>query len=258
MTALIIIAAIVLIVVILLNIPVCARVKYIGGKLELTVKYLRFKLFSLGDDDGKGEDDDDSDISDSDSEDNPSDEECDVIEPFGKPAVADEPAKDNSPPKNPKKETDDDPPKKKKEKRSLSQMKAFITEKKEQIMLGYQLLEEDLVKLFKKITVKIVRLDFAAADVDAANAAMLYGKMCAAVYPTLGTLSTVFRFSCNYDRVKLYCLYNTDSKCTRYDGEVLIKLRPASLVNAVAAILLEFLTNKDKYSPLLRLFSQKG
>lgn len=274
MIALIIIAAIMLLVLTALNIPMVARVTYYSGKLRVKAQYLSFTLFSLGDDESENTVDDEKDASQPKNTQESKNEtllhsllDTEVDEDFV-PQDFDSAApgefSSNTPPKTDngkraeKKAGDDSSEKKniresspKRQKKSLNELLDYVLEKKEQLQLIWELCSPDLRRLFGKITIYNVIVDFDAAGDDACETALLYGKMWAAVTNALGLLTSLFRVKLK--KIRINCLYNLSSDNIRYDGEAKLRLRPASLVNAVISVLCGYLINKRKYEPLIRL-----
>ncbi|MDE6593678.1 MAG: hypothetical protein K2K57_11540 [Oscillospiraceae bacterium] len=124
--------------------------------------------------------------------------------------------------------------------------------KKNAALLLWELCEGHIKKLLGKFTVDGLEIDFAAADEDAAKAALAYGKLSAAFYNFLGVIMSFTRV--NIRSVSIDCLYNTPSEKARYDGEFKVRLRPASVLNALAAILFGYVRGGEKYKTALNEF----
>lgn len=81
---------------------------------------------------------------------------------------------------------------------------------------------------------------------------MLYGKVNAAVYNALSAVRCFVPVSVT--RIKIDCLFNTPAEKCRWDGECKIRLRPASLLNAIIAVVFGYAKDKEKYAPVMALF----
>ncbi|MCM1525016.1 MAG: hypothetical protein NC120_11215, partial [Ruminococcus sp.] len=129
-----------------------------------------------------------------------------------------------------------------------------LEEKKRAVRLLFELIMPPLKGLGKKLRIDDIKLDFAAASEDAAEAAILYGKLNAAVYNAISAVRCFISIS--LISVNIDCLYNTPAEKCRYDGECRIKLRPVSLISAILAVLLRYGREKEKYSAVLTLMSK--
>ena len=254
MIALIIIAALILIILLTVNIPVEAYIRFYGGKAEIKVKYLFLSLYPKKDKPPKKK---------KRRKDKPPKE---MPLPVSEDTLTednseDSPKEDNSP-KNDTAQTEKTPEKKKKppkeEKRPLLERISAkldeLTEKKNSVMLLIELVTEPLKRFGSKIRIDDVIIDFAAADEDAAKAAISYGAIGAAVYDGISFLRCFVGMSVR--SVKISCLYNTPAEKSRYDGECKVRLRPASLINAVFDVGFGYIFNKKKYSPVMELFKK--
>lgn len=119
-------------------------------------------------------------------------------------------------------------------------------------MLLWELCGGHIKKLLGKISVTGLVIDFAAADEDAAEAAVKYGKLSAGFYNFLGVLMSITRVGIK--SVNVDCLYNTPAEKSRYDGEFKVRLRPASVTNALLAVLIGFVRGGEKYKNALNEF----
>lgn len=248
MTAVIIIAAVIAVIVMFINIPACAYIRFYDGKPDIRVSYLFFKLFDNGD-----------------KSDRPEKSKKDKK---GK-------AEKNKPKKKSSKK-EDKPPVKSKEKSSETTEKSAdkkqpekeknpflekandfldgLQEKKNSVQLLIELLTPPLKKLGKKVRIDDIKIDFAAASEDAAEAAVLYGKLNAAVYNAISAVRCFISIS--VISVNIDCLYNTPADKCRYNGECRIKLRPASLISAILSTLARYGKEKEKYSAVLTLINK--
>ena len=80
--------------------------------------------------------------------------------------------------------------------------------------------------MLRKAVFRQFSLQIVVGDDDAADAAMRYGRVCAAVYPLLTLLGRTFRF--RKRRVDLRCDFDAEETAVRLDA--LIHLRPWYLV----------------------------
>ncbi|MCM1577762.1 MAG: hypothetical protein NC078_03040 [Ruminococcus sp.] len=131
-----------------------------------------------------------------------------------------------------------------------------IEGKKNAALLLWELCGKPIKKLLGKISVSGLVIDFAAADEDAAKAAVKYGRLSAAFYNFLGVMMGVTRIKIK--SVSVGCLYNTPAEKARYDGEMKVRLRPASVINALTAVLVGYFAGREKYKAALGEFTGKG
>lgn len=250
MTVLIIIAAIIGTLILLTNFPVTAHIRFYGGKADVKVKYLFLPLYprppkSKGKRSRKEKPPDGSEES--------SPEEA----PPGEEAASDkeETAEKDVTEEEPIADSEDEKPEKQSLPEKLSALIDDLTGKKNAFQTLWELIWKPLKSLLGKVRIHSVIIDFAAADEDAAKAAVLYGSMNAAVYNILGQLQCITPVKVK--SVTIDCLYNTPSSKTRYDGEMKVILRPASVLNAITAVLFGYLINSKKYSPALKILTKK-
>lgn len=262
MTALIIIAVIVLIIVCLLNFPVYAVLKYYGGKPEITVKYLWLTLYPRPEDPnaGKGKktvkEPKKKAVSKSPPKQEPENRQAKKTELSETVKTETHPSeKPENKDKSKDKKEKAKPEKKEPLADRINSALDELTEKKDAFLLLWGLCSGHLKKLGKKISISGLKLDFAAANEDAYDAAMLYGKLNAAVYNILALVKCVIKVTVR--SIQINCLFNTPSEKTRYDGECVVRLRPASVLNAVFAIVFGFLVRYKKYAPALGVFMKK-
>lgn len=261
MVVLIIIAVIIFLILLTLNIHAEAYIRFYGGKLDIKVKYLFLNIYPRKKKPPKKAKKghkkykeypplpaDDT----ADKEQNDTPETADEVT-----AAADtEPASaDNDIPIAEKKER---PPKPKAEKPPLmdriNDKLDELAEKKNSISLLMELIGEPLKRFGGKLRIDDVIIDCAAADEDAAKAAVFYGTIGSAVYNTISFLRQFIAMSVK--SVNISCLYNTPSDKSRFDGECKLHLRPASLVNAIFAVLFGYMKDKKKYSPVMELLGK--
>lgn len=259
MTALIIIAALILIILLTVNIPVEAYIRFYGGKADIKVKFLFFSLYPRKEKPPKKK---------KRRKDKPPKEMLPVSEDTAaESSPEDTPQEDSSPkadtsqteksPEEKVSENEDKPPKEEKPPllERISAKLDELTEKKNSVMLLIELVTEPLKRFGSKIRIDDVIIDFAAADEDAAKAAISYGTIGAAVYDGISFLRCFVGMSVR--SINISCLYNTPAEKSRYDGECKVRLRPASLLNAVFAVGFGYISDKKKYSPVMELF-RKG
>ncbi|MCI7766801.1 MAG: hypothetical protein MSJ26_02310 [Oscillospiraceae bacterium] len=257
MTALIIIAAIILLLVIICNIPVEAYIKFYGGKADIRVRYFFLSLYPRKEKKKKRK--------------NKRDKTDTPTEYRELPAEDTPPENKNEPPADKDKQesrSQNTPKKDSFSKKSSSQKEEKppllerintkldeLGKKKNQISLLIELVLPHLKKFGSKLRIDDIIIDFAAADEDAAKAAISYGELGAAVYNGIAFLRRYVSMSVR--SVNISCLYNTPAEKSRYDGECKLRLRPASLINAVLAVCFGYMTNTKKYSPVMELI-RKG
>lgn len=254
MTALIIIGAIAAAAVLLINCPAKAYIRYWDGKAEVRVKYLWITLYPKKEKPEKKRKSRKKALSEKSEK-----KSTEKNAPAERAAIAAETA-DSGGNDEPK----DKPAEKKKTSKpdktpfteKLSGIANDLTEKKDALLLLWELCEGHLRRLGGKISIRDVRLDLAAADEDACNAALLYGKLNAAVYNVISAVRCFV--SVSLVSVKIDCLFNTPADKCRYNGEFTVCLRPSSLINAIGAIVLGYLWNNKKYSPALGVFMDKN
>lgn len=87
--------------------------------------------------------------------------------------------------------------------------------------------------ILKKLVIKKFRLNVTVASDDAAQTALLYGGVCAVLYPVVGFLETVMDF--REDNMKIICDYEASSPDLDFFAE--IKIRVFHLLTAVFKII---------------------
>ncbi len=245
MIALIIIAAVILLIIIIVNIPVNAFISFYDGNFDLTVKFAGITLYPKKDKQERSPPDEDK----SDSAENSGDTETDNSESNADESLTEK--EDDTAPKKKKKSAGKGNPLER-----LNNLLDELEKKKNAVQLLAELATQPLKKLGGKLRIDNIKLHFAAADDDAYEAAMLYGKLNAAVYNAIAALRCFISIS--LVSVKIDCLFNTPKEQSRYDGECVVRLRPASVLNAVTAIIFRYAVNMKKYSPILVLLDKKG
>lgn len=224
MTALYIIAAIILFFAVILNIPIKAFLSYDGKNFIISVKYAFIKIFPAKPkkekqkrvnkkaDIDKPPDDDKQAAESSVSEDDDID---DTFEKFFDP----------------------DADKKKEEKGSLSE--------KLDTLKSYIPLVEDcktpLLKLLKTLKITGLDLDIIAADDDALNAALLYGSLNAAVYNLLAVLMQAFIVKVK--SVNIGCNFNDSHTVIKISFAA--ELTPARIIACAFVLLTAYIKFKN-------------
>lgn len=252
MIVLIIIAAIILLLTLLLNLPVRAYVRFYSGKPDISVKYMWLTVYPKSENKNK---DSPSELSEE-----PDEDKSEKVKPPEKQADKKEMSEEKSeaeaqPEKESDENMDDEPSEDMSFADKISNKLDELTAKKDAVLLLWELCKGHIFRLLGKIRIDNILVDFAAADEDAYEAAMLYGKMGAAVYNALGAIGGYAKITIK--KVNIDCLYNTPKDKCRYNGECIVKLRPASLLNALLGILLCYLAGYKKYSPALAVLIKK-
>ena len=260
MVVLIIIAVIIFLILLTLNIPVEAYIRFYGGKLDIKVKYLFLSIYPRKEKPPKKAKKGHRKYKEYPPL--PADDTADK-EQTDTPQTADEVTAADTEPDSadddiPIAEKKERPPKPKAEKPPLmdrinGKLDELI-EKKNSISLLMELIGEPLKRFSGKLRIDDVIIDCAAADEDAAKAAVFYGTIGSAVYNTISFLRQFAAMSVK--SVNISCLYNTPSDKSRFDGECKLHLRPASLVNAILAVLFGYMKDKEKYSPVMELLGK--
>ena len=130
-----------------------------------------------------------------------------------------------------------------------------LSQKKDAVLAAVDLIKAPTIRFLKKIYGTGLILDFTAADEDPFRAAVTYGALNTAAYNVIAGIKGITRL--DVKSVTIDCLYDTPSEKSVYDGEVWIKLRPASLTNYVAALVFKFLFGLKKYKIITDTFLKK-
>lgn len=249
----IIIIAVILLIVLAVNIPVTAYIRYHDGEADVKVSFLFKQLYPHVEKKKRQKRKRKKHRKNiKKAETKPASEEISFDEP-------DAPEEHTAPTDEDKQEetlTENTPKKHKPKKKSLIERLNTkldeLNEKKSSVQLAFELLKGPLKKLGGKVRIDDLKIDFAAADEDAYEAAMLYGKVNAAVYNALSAVRCFVPVSVT--GIKIDCLFNTPAEKCRWDGECKIRLRPASLLNAIIAVVFGYAKDKEKYAPVMALF----
>lgn len=252
----IIIIAVILLIVLAVNIPVTAYIRYHDGEADVKVSFLFKQLYPHVEKKKRQK------RKRKKHRKNIKKAETKPASPEEHTAPPDEdkqeePPREDTPPEEDTEESSENTPKKHKPKKKslierLNTKLDELNEKKSSVQLAFELLKEPLKKLGGKVRIDDLKIDFAAADEDAYEAAMLYGKVNAAVYNALSAVRCFVPVSVT--GIKIDCLFNTPAEKCRWDGECKIRLRPASLLNAIIAVVFGYAKDKEKYAPVMALF----
>ncbi len=249
----IIIIAVILLIVLAVNIPVTAYIRYHDGEADVKVSFLFKQLYPHVEKKKRQKRKRKKHRKNiKKAETKPASEEIS----FDEPDAPEEPTAPTDEDKQEEPLTENTPQKHKPKKKSLIERLNTkldeLNEKKSSVQLAFELLKEPLKKLGGKARIDDLKIDFAAADEDAYEAAMLYGKVNAAVYNALSAVRCFVPVSVT--GIKIDCLFNTPAEKCRWDGECKIRLRPASLLNAIIAVVFGYAKDKEKYAPVMALF----
>ncbi|GEM_PF-482625 len=130
-----------------------------------------------------------------------------------------------------------------------------LSQKKDAVLAAVDLIKAPTIRFLKKIYGTGLVLDFTAADEDPFKAAVTYGALNTAAYNVIAGIKGITRL--DVKSVTIDCLYDTPSEKSVYDGEVWVKLRPASLTNYVAVLVFKFLFGLKKYKIITDTFLKK-
>ena len=204
MTTVYIILAVLLLIFILLIFPVKVYINYYD-KIEITIRYIFFKFKQTG-----------------------------------KPEKQEEKKRK----KEKKKLKKDKEPKEKKES-SLSKLK------KENGIKGLIELFKEILKIFFKTAKKIIKhiyiekidLNIAVSSEDAAQTAILYGKINAYFYSVYALLSNFFNIK--FKRINIYPDFLSEE--TKINFSMVVKTRPVFILMSAVALIFKFLVTTIKF-----------
>lgn len=225
--AYIIIICIVLLLALLLNVKVRAEIKFYGGKLDFKVKYLWFTVFPLKKREKKPR-----------TRSKPHSDESSIEEPLEEPYTVSKAEVEAARRKKAEETEPADVPKKEK----LTDKVERLTDLIEKVKIIWNASCKPLLRIFKRIYIDGLVIDFVIAEGDAYDTAMRYGTVNAAVYNALNVLRLLF--SVDIKTVDIACDF--DGKASVYDGEVKICLRPATVLSAAFSILFGLALNLRK------------
>lgn len=227
--AYIIIIGIVLLLAALLNVKLRAEIKFYGGKLDIKVKYLWFTLFPLKKKPPRRtKKPEKEDVPQ--KEPLPSDEEPYTVSKEEVEAARRRKAEEAEPA--------EDAPQKEKLTEKMDKLADII----EKVKIVWGVSRGGLGRIFKRICIDGLVVDFVIAEGDAYDTAMRYGAVNAAVYNALNALRLLF--SVDVKTVDIACDF--DGKASVYDGEANICMRPATILGAALGILFGLAVNYRK------------
>lgn len=237
MTALIIIAAVILFFALALNVKLRIQIKYLGGGLDFKVKYLFFTVYPLKEKKTKKAmkkkriKKSERDAS----------QKQEKISENSDTAVseASENKSENAAEEPENKTENTDVPEEKAGKEKLSDKLDKLSELVEKIKLIWGFSEKHLRKIFTHIYIEKLMIDFIVAGEDACRTAVSYGTVSAAVYNGISLVSSMF--PTKVKSVDIVCDF--DRKKPVYDAAVNITARPSTLLAAVLGILIGLLKN---------------
>ena len=235
MTALIVIAAVILFFALVLNIKLRIQISYIGGILDIKLKYLWFTLYPLKKKKPRKNKKVKKSKGDSAAKEDTAEKE---------PKESDE-SSENTENADTEPEADTDAseaPDEKKHKEKLSDKLDRLTELIDKIKLIWSFSEKRLRRIFTHIYIEKLTIDFVVAGTDACKTAVSYGAVSAAVYNGIAFISTLF--STKVKSVDIVCDF--DRKEPVYDAAVNVTARPSTLLSAVLGIIGGFAVNYKK------------
>ena len=236
MRGLIILGAIILLIAFLLNLKLRAEIKFYGGKLDFKVKYLFFTIFPFKEKKKKPKKE-----SPPPKEDLPqkSRENYLVEEPYTVTKAEVEAKREAA---RKEAETAEDLQETEKSKEKLSEKFDRLSGLIEKAKIIWGSSKKGLTRLFKHIYIDGIVIDFVIAEGDAYDTAMRYGTVNAVTYNVINAVR--FLFPVTIKTVDIACDF--DGKESRYDGEVKVTMRPATIISAVFSILFGLLKNYSK------------
>ncbi len=242
MTALIVIAAVILLFALLLHIKVRAEIRFIGGKLDFKIKYLFFTVYPMKkkkrkkpkkNKPEKVKKSKKKDISPS-VEETVSDAESDDTGGEEKLSEASESAEST--------EKDVSSGEEKKQKEKLSDKLNRLGDLIEKVKVIWGFSNKWLKKIFTHIYLDDLFVDFIIAGEDAHKTAVAYGTVNAALYNVIQAVGRLFPITVK--TVDIVCDF--DRKEPVYDCGVKITMRPSTALSAAFGILFGFIANYKK------------
>ena len=236
MRGLIILGAIILLIAFLLNIKLRAEIKFYGGKLDFKVKYLFFTIFPFKEKKKKPKKE-----SPPPKEDLPQNgrENYSREEPYTVTKAEVEAKREAA---RKEAETAEDLQETEKSKEKLSEKIDRLSDLIEKAKIIWGSSKKGLTRLFKHIYIDGIVIDFVIAEGDAYDTAMRYGTVNAVTYNVINAVR--FLFPVTVKTVDIACDF--DGRESRYDGEVKVTIRPATIFSAVFSILFGLLKNYSK------------
>ncbi|MGN1304142.1 MAG: hypothetical protein ACI4YB_03810, partial [Oscillospiraceae bacterium] len=235
MTALIIIAAILLLFFLLFKAKIRVELKFLGGVMDFKVKYLCFTVFPLKEKKPKRQQKNKNKSS---PEETISEAElsADAEEAAGEAEEFVEKTADEAV----------DSAKSNDEKKKLSDTFNMIKVRIEQFKLLWETVKKFFTKLFKGIRITNLMIDFVISGEDACAAAVNYGKISAAVYNGIAMLKLMFKVSVK--TVDIGCEF--ESGKSSYDCAANITLGLGTAVGLLLGAAFGYLKNKGKIDEL--------
>lgn len=233
-----IVIIIILLIALLLNIKLCAEIKFYGGKLDFKVKYLWFTVFPF-----KVKKKKEKPQKEAPPEENASQngrESYTREEPYTVTKAEIEAAKKEAALKE--EEAAEELQESEKSKEKLSEKIDKLKDLIEKAKIIWSLSQKGLRRLFKHIYIDRVVIDFIIAEGDAYDTAMRYGTVNAVTYSAINAVR--FLFPVTVKTVDIACDF--DGKQSSYDGELRVTLRPAVIFSAAFSILFGLLRNYRK------------
>ena len=246
MIALLITGGIVLILLILLNLPITADISYISEVFDLKVKYLGILFYPRPEKPDKPikpkkrrrrkKKKNQQNIQ------KKTTSEKNTTEVKSKEPLSEQSEK--KPEKNlpPKENMSKQKPEKADVDNEKEDAKQKLQEIKEKIRLVKRILvssKKGLRMLLKDIKIYDIFIDIDVADLDAAEAAISYGKMNAIVYNAISFIRVFFTISLK--KIIINCKYNSD-EC-KYDFAASIRIRPSVIILALLSIIFNYCVN---------------
>lgn len=241
MRGLIILAAIILPIAFLLNVKLRAEIKFYGGKLDLKVKYFWFTVFPFKEKKKKPKKESPPPKEDVPKEDLPQNgrENYSGEEPYTV-TKAEVEAKREAIRKEA--ESAEEVQEAEKGREKLSEKIDRLTELIEKAKIIWGLSKKGLTRLFKHIYIDGIIIDFVIAEGDAYDTAMRYGTVNAVTYNAINAVR--FLFPVTVKTVDIACDFG--EKGSRYDGELKVTIRPATILSAAFSIFFGLLRNYSK------------
>ncbi len=237
MTALIVIAAVILFFALILHIKVRAEIRYIGGNLDFKVKYLFFTIYPMREKKTKKTKTQKAKKKKGKSppaEEAAADGVSDDTDGGEKVSEASENTESG--------EKEDINKKDKKKKEKLSEKLDKLRDIIEKVKIIWGFSKKPLCKIFTHIYLDNLFIDFIIAGEDAHKTAVSYGTVNAAVYSAISVVRQLFPIT--FKTVDIVCDF--DRKEPVYDCGVNVTMRPSTALSAAFAVLFGFIFNLRK------------
>lgn len=239
MTALTVIASIILFFALALNVKLRVRIRYIGGELDFRLKYLWFTIYPIKKKKPKKK----KNKAVKTKQDTRRKKDKVDIPPENEAAEKTlKTEKDMEISENADTEFEEDTKEahtEKKQKEKLSDKLDKLSELIEKIKIIWGFSEKRLRRIFTHIYIENLMIDFVIAGEDACKTAVSYGTVSAGVYNGISLLSFLFRT--RIKSVDISCDF--DGKKPVYNVAADITARPSTLLAAVLGILGGFIRN---------------